>query len=145
MKKDKAAAEKEVKKEEATIGDVKSKIHDIVDPKAPEPKTEKTAETDKVKEFMKKAAEEKEKEEKAKEEAEADPPKPNPTVDTVKNVEKSAGAEMDAKVKEAVDTNKEELDKAVKKQESDAAKAKKNSYKPVESSAADPADPSHNS
>jgi len=123
LKKEKVVAEKAVKKEEAVINEVKSHVSEVVDPKEAEPKSVPKQETDKVKKFMDDAKKQEEKEEARKEELEADAPKPNPTIEKVDSAKKSAGDDMDANIKNTVEENKESLDKAVKKQESDAKRA----------------------
>merc|ERR1712176_1713390 len=115
LKKEKEVAEKAVKKEEAVVNEVKSHVGEIVEPKEPAPKRVPKQQEDKVKTFMDNAKKEAEKEEARKEELAADPPKPNPTIEKVKASENSAGVDMEAKIKTAVDENKETLDKAVKK------------------------------
>lgn len=71
-----------------------------------------------------------EKEEKRKEELEADPLAPNKAATTAKETEKTAGAEMEATIKEAVDKNSAELKSAVDKQKASAASAKAKSNVP---------------
>jgi len=93
LKKDKAAAEADAKKESSVIDNVKATISSIVDPAKAEPKVKsiKTEKDETVKKFMKKAEEEAEKEAARKEELEADAPKPNPAVATAKETETAAG------------------------------------------------------
>lgn len=94
-------------------------------------KTQVKEKEDKVKKYMDAMAKEKAVEEKVQEEKDANKPEPNPVVAKDKAIEETAGAEITAKVKEAVDANKEKLDKDVKTVEYKQAAAKKNSMKSV--------------
>ena len=56
---------------------------------------------------------------------------PAPIIETVKEIEKNAGEEMQDKIKDAVKANKDKLDADIKKQEDKAKQAKIKSNLPV--------------
>jgi len=131
-----------VKKEQSVIDSVKTHVADLVDPKEPEVKAKGKVEVDKVKKFMDDASKQAEKEEARKEELAGDPPAPNSAIKTVDAASKSAGDAMEAKIGEQVKERQDALDTAVKKQESNAARAHAKSLQPVQP---DSTDAQHNS